>query len=91
MVCAEITLPPGKPFYRRDGGEQTLSVKVSPVSKTAALIILALGILMLVAGLSTGIVVNTVAGAAITALGAGLYLALKAFTAKVKREIEGRA
>jgi hypothetical protein len=68
-----------------------MPVKVSPVSKTAALLILALGVLMLVAGLSTGIVVNTVAGVAITALGVALYLVLKAFTAKVNREIEGSA
>jgi membrane protein implicated in regulation of membrane protease activity len=68
-----------------------MSVKVSPVSKTAALLILALGVLMLVAGLSTGIVINTVAGVAITALGVALYVVLKKFTAKVQREIEGQA
>jgi membrane protein implicated in regulation of membrane protease activity len=65
-----------------------MSVRVSPVSKTAALLILALGILMLVAGLSTGVAINTVAGVAITALGVALYIALRAFTAKVRREIE---
>lgn len=68
-----------------------MSVRVSPISKTAALLIIVLGVFTLVAGLSTGVVEVTVAGGAITVLGLVLYRLLYVFTKKVRREIEGRA
>ena len=68
-----------------------MSVRVSPISKTAALLIVAIGLFTLAAGLSTGIIESTVAGASITVLGVVLYRLLYRFTRKLKREIGDEA
>ena len=65
-----------------------MSVRVSPISRTAALLIIAVGAFVLIAGLSTGEVINDVAGVSFMALGVVLYLLLLRFTGKLRREIE---
>jgi len=64
-----------------------MSIRVSRVSKFAALLILALGIFTLVAGLATGLSADMVAGTAFILLGAILYRLLYRFARKVEREV----
>ena len=64
-----------------------MSVRVSPISRTAALLIIAVGVFVLLAGLSTGEAANDLAGAVFIALGLFLYLLLFRFTRKLEREI----
>ena len=66
-----------------------MSVRVSPVSKTAAILIIALGLFLLVGGLATTEDTDIVAGAAVTVLGIVLYQLLFRFTRKVERELKG--
>lgn len=66
----------------------SVKVKASPISRTASLLIIMLGIFTLVAGLSTGIVANMIAGGAFIALGLFMYKLLYRFSRKVEREIE---
>ena len=66
-----------------------MSVRVSPVSKTAAILIIALGLFLLVGGLATAEDTDIVAGAAVTVLGIVLYQLLFRFTRKVERELKG--
>jgi len=65
-----------------------LSVRVSPISRTAAILIIAVGAFVFIAGLSTGEVINDVAGVSFIILGVVLYLLLLRFTGKLRREIE---
>jgi hypothetical protein len=65
-----------------------MSVRVSPVSKTAAIIIIALGLFLLFGGLAAQDEYDTIAGFAVTVLGLFLYRLLFRFTRKVKRELE---
>jgi hypothetical protein len=65
-----------------------MSVRVSPVSKTAAIIIIALGLFLLVGGLAAQDEYDAIAGFAITVLGLFLYRLLFRFTRKVRRELE---
>ncbi len=64
-----------------------MTVRVSPISKTAAILLIALGAFTLVVGLSTGVVGVIVAGLAITVLGLVLYRLLYRFTRKIQGEI----
>jgi len=64
-----------------------MSVRVSPISRTAAVLIVAIGIFVLLGGFATGDLASYVAGTAFIALGAVLYLLLIWFTKKLKREI----
>jgi hypothetical protein len=66
-----------------------MSVRVSPVSKTAAIIIIALGLFLLVGGLAAQEDETIVAGVAVTVLGVVLYRLLFRFTKKIERELEG--
>ncbi|HMD78517.1 MAG TPA: hypothetical protein VKF39_00875 [Nitrososphaerales archaeon] len=66
-----------------------MSVRVSPVSKTAAIIIIALGLFLLVGGLAAQEDETIVAGIAVTVLGVVLYRLLFRFTKKIVRELEG--
>lgn len=65
-----------------------MSVRVIPVSKLAAMLIIALGLFTLLGGLATDTLENTVAGLAITVLGLALYSLLFRFARKVRRELE---
>jgi ABC-type spermidine/putrescine transport system permease subunit II len=68
-----------------------MSVRVSPISKTAAIIITALGLFLLFGGLAAQDELDTIAGFAITVLGLVLYRLLYRFTRKVTRELEEAA
>jgi heme O synthase-like polyprenyltransferase len=58
-----------------------MAVRVSPVSKTAAILLMALG-------LFTAVFVNVFVGAVIVVIGVVLYRLLFRFTAKVQRELD---
>ena len=64
-----------------------MSVRVSPISRTAALLIIAVGVFVLVAGLTTGEAASDIAGVVFIALGLFLYGFLLRFTRKLEREI----
>lgn len=65
-----------------------MSVRVSPVSRTAAILIIVIGIITLLAGLSTGILASTVAGVAFTVLGVFLYALLYRLRGTLRREVD---
>ena len=64
-----------------------MSVRASPISKTASLLIIALGVFTLLAGVVGGVVANDVAGVAIIVLGLVLYRMLFRFARKLERQI----
>ncbi len=66
----------------------TLHVRVSPISRTAAILIIAIGAFVLLAGLSTGEPAYDVAGVAFLVLGLVLYRLLFRFTRKLQKEID---
>ena len=65
-----------------------MTVRVSPISKTAAIIITALGLFLLLGGIAAQNEYDAIAGFAITVLGLVLYRLLFVFTRKVTRELE---
>ncbi len=65
-----------------------MSVRASPISKTAALLIIALGVFTLFAGVVGGVVINEIAGVAIIVLGLVLYRMLFRFARKLERQIK---
>ena len=64
-----------------------MSVRVSPISRMAAILIIAIGVFVLLAGFVTGELASFIAGSAFVALGAILYALLIWFTRKLRREI----
>lgn len=68
-----------------------MSVRVSPISKAAAIMIMALGVFTLIGGLATGFLILLTSGIAITALGVVLYGLLYKFTRRVQREVTNGA
>jgi membrane protein YdbS with pleckstrin-like domain len=64
-----------------------MSVRVSPVSKLAAILIIAVGAFVLLAAFATGELASYIAGSAFVALGVILYILLIWFTRKLRREI----
>jgi len=64
-----------------------MSVRVSPISKIAAILIIAIGAFVLLAGFATGELASYIAGTAFVALGVVLYMLLIWFTRKLRREI----
>jgi len=64
-----------------------MSVRVSPVSKIAAILIIAVGAFVLLGGFVTGELASYIAGSAFVILGVVLYLLLIWFTKKLRREI----
>jgi membrane protein implicated in regulation of membrane protease activity len=62
-----------------------MSVRVSPISKGAALLIIIVGAITF---LFDGETIGEVAGAAFMVLGVALYALLYRFTRRVKREID---
>jgi len=64
-----------------------MSVRVSPVSKIAAILIIAIGAFVLLGGFVTGDLASYIAGSAFVVLGVVLYLLLIWFTRKLRREI----
>ena len=66
-----------------------MSVKASPISKTAAVLIILVGAFVLFAGLAAGDLASDLAGAAFIVLGVALYGLLSRFTRKLKGEADG--
>jgi hypothetical protein len=64
-----------------------MSVRASPISKTAAILIVAIGLFVLLGGFVTGDLTSYIAGTAFVVLGVTLYLVLMWFTNKLRREI----
>ncbi|HZW84536.1 MAG TPA: hypothetical protein VFE91_01360 [Nitrososphaerales archaeon] len=64
-----------------------MSVRVSPISRTAAIVILAIGVFTLFTGVVADIVENEIAGVAIIALGIFLYRLLYRFSDRVSKEV----
>jgi len=64
-----------------------MSVRVSPVSKIAAILIIVVGAFVLLAGFATGELGSYIAGSAFVVLGVSLYILLIWFTRKLRREI----
>lgn len=64
----------------------TARVRVSPISRTAAILIIAIGVFVLTGGLVTDTLASDVAGGAFVALGVLLYVILYRFTRKLERE-----
>lgn len=62
-----------------------MSVKVSPISRSASLLIIAIGIFTLLAGWATGILEYSIAGIAFIILGVVLYRLLFVLGRKVER------
>jgi len=64
-----------------------MSVRVSPVSKIAAILIIAVGAFVLLTAFATGELASYIAGSAFVTLGVVLYVLLIWFTRKLRREI----
>lgn len=64
-----------------------MSVRVSPISRTAALLIIVVGAFMLFAGLVAGELTSEVAGTAFILLGVILYGLLTRFTRNLNGEL----
>jgi drug/metabolite transporter (DMT)-like permease len=64
-----------------------MSVRVSPVSKVAAILIIVIGAFVLLGGIVTGELASYIAGSAFVILGVILYMLLIWFTKKLRREI----
>lgn len=64
-------------------GGQSMSVKVSPISRFVSLLIIAIGIFTLLVGWATGILEDSVAGIAFIILGIVLYRLPYRFERKV--------
>ena len=68
-----------------------MAVRASPISRTAAMLIIAVGAFVLMVGIVAGDQADEVAGAAFIALGLALYGLLLRFTRKLKAEVAGQA
>ncbi|MDG6989313.1 MAG: hypothetical protein JRN21_08360 [Nitrososphaerota archaeon] len=64
-----------------------MAVKASPISKTAAVLIILMGAFVLFTGLVAGDLASDVAGTAFIVLGVALYGLLSRFTRKLKGEV----
>jgi membrane protein implicated in regulation of membrane protease activity len=64
-----------------------MSVRVSPISRTAAFLIIAVGAFVLLAGLVTGSLADDIAGVAFVTLGTILNVLLLRFTRKLRNQI----
>jgi len=64
-----------------------MAVRVSPISRTAAILIVAVGAFVLFAGIVAGVPASDVAGVAFIVLGVVLYWLLYRFTRNLQRKI----
>ncbi|MDG6942428.1 MAG: hypothetical protein JRN34_05885 [Nitrososphaerota archaeon] len=64
-------------------------VRASPISKTAAILIVVVGIFVLFAGLLARVIASEVEGIAFIVLGLALYGLLRRFTKKLGEEVRG--
>lgn len=65
-----------------------MSVRVSPISRTAAILIIAVGVFVLFSGVVADVLPSEVAGAAFIVLGLSLYLLLFRITRRIREDIE---
>jgi membrane protein implicated in regulation of membrane protease activity len=65
-----------------------MSIRVSPISKTAAILIVAIGAFVLFTGLVAEVFASDVAGIAFIALGAFLYWLLYRLTGDFEKKIK---
>ena len=65
---------------------QLLSVRASPISKTAAALIVVVGLFVLLAGVVTGVLAEMVAGVAFVVLGVALWGLLLRFTRRLNAQ-----
>lgn len=68
-----------------------MSVRASPISKTAAILIIVVGAFVLFTGAVAGVVINELTGAAFILLGLALYGLLLRFTRRLRTEVAGHA
>jgi membrane protein implicated in regulation of membrane protease activity len=68
-----------------------LSVRASPMSRTAAILIIAIGVFVLFTGVLADVFASEVEGIAFIILGVALYGLLLRFTKKLQREISEKA
>jgi drug/metabolite transporter (DMT)-like permease len=68
-----------------------LSVKASPISRTAAILIIAVGAFVLFTGVVSGELEDDVAGVAFIVLGLALYALLSRLTRRLRTEAAGSA
>ncbi|MCL4355908.1 MAG: hypothetical protein JRM76_00720 [Nitrososphaerota archaeon] len=66
-----------------------MAVRASPISKTAAILIIVIGLFVLLTGLIARVMTNEVEGAVFVVLGVALYGFLRRFTRKLSREVRG--
>ncbi len=66
-----------------------MSIRASPISKTAAILIIVIGIFVFMTGAVAGVPINEVAGAAFMLLGIALYGLLLRFSRKLNAEFGG--
>jgi hypothetical protein len=62
-----------------------MSVKISPISRSASLLIIVIGVFTLLVGWATGILADSIAGVAFIILGVALYRLLYVLGRKVER------
>jgi Na+/pantothenate symporter len=65
-----------------------MSIRVSPISRTAAIVIIALGLFTLAGGVLAGALADEIAGVVFIILGVALYRLLYVITGKVLGEVE---
>ena len=64
-----------------------MSVRVSPISKSAAVLIVVIGAFVLLTGLVAGVLVNEVVGVAFMVLGVMLYALLLRLTRRLRSDV----
>lgn len=68
-----------------------MAVRASPISRTAAILIIVIGAFVLLTGLVAGAPANDVAGVAFIVLGLALYGLLQRFTRKLREGVRGKS
>ena len=66
-----------------------MAVRASPISKTAAILIVVVGLFVLLTGLVAGVVTTEVEGTVFVVLGVALYGLLRRFTRELRKETQG--
>jgi membrane protein implicated in regulation of membrane protease activity len=64
-----------------------MTVRVSPISKAAAILLIVLGLFTLVVGLASGVIEVTITGLGIVVLGLALYRLLYRFTRNLQKDV----
>lgn len=70
------------------GVNQKMSVRVSPISRTAAVLIIVVGIFVLFTGVVADVLASEIAGVVFIILGLSLYLLLFRITRRIREDID---